>query len=167
MTYISWFSDIAIYLEDYLMYKAVTLARGILEPLLTCSSFIWHGGIWKLLDTNDHQDKTVCSVQEPWCYIKGQVHTYSLCIGLNETYLCPAHDFVAGPASGMVWYKDLVFHPFVLSHQAAVLLKALGGGISVLWTHFFSSFKKIMKYCLAYLQNFSYKIVFIAIWMQS
>ena len=38
MTYISWFSDIGLYLEDYLMYKAVTLAGGIREPLLTCSS---------------------------------------------------------------------------------------------------------------------------------
>ena len=50
-----------------------------------------------------------------------------------------AHNFVVGPTSGMVRYKDLVFHPFVWSHQGAILLKALGGGISVLWTHFFSS----------------------------
>ena len=26
VTYISWFSDIGLYLEDYLIYKAVTLA---------------------------------------------------------------------------------------------------------------------------------------------
>ena len=39
MTYISWFSDIGLYLEDYLMYNVVTLAWGIGEPLLTCSSF--------------------------------------------------------------------------------------------------------------------------------
>ena len=39
MTYISWFIDIGLYLEDYLTYKAVTLAGGIREPLLTCSSF--------------------------------------------------------------------------------------------------------------------------------
>ena len=32
MTYISWFSDIGLYLEDYSMYKAVTLAGGIREP---------------------------------------------------------------------------------------------------------------------------------------
>ena len=38
MTYISWLSDSALYLEDYLMYKAVTLAGGTGEPLLTCSS---------------------------------------------------------------------------------------------------------------------------------
>ena len=38
MTFISWFSDIGLYLEDYLVYKAGTLARGIREPLLTCSS---------------------------------------------------------------------------------------------------------------------------------
>ena len=62
---------------------------------------------------------------------------------LNETYECPANDFVAGPASGMVRYRDLVFHPFVRSHQGAVLLKALGEVISVLWIHFFSSYRKI------------------------
>ena len=28
-----------LYLEDYFMYKAVTLAGGIREPLLTCSSY--------------------------------------------------------------------------------------------------------------------------------
>ena len=71
--------------------------------------------------------------------VKFTVRTYSLCIDLNETYSCPAHNFVVGPASGMVRYKDLVFHPFVRSHQGAILLKALSGGISVLWTHFFSS----------------------------
>ena len=60
--------------------------------------------------------------------VKFTVHTYSLCIGLNETYSCAAHNFVVGPASGMVQYKDLVFHPFVRSHQGAILLKALGGG---------------------------------------
>ena len=36
VTYISWFSG--LYLKDYFMYKAVTLAGGISEPLLTCSS---------------------------------------------------------------------------------------------------------------------------------
>ena len=38
MTYISWLIDIGFNLEDYLTYKAVTLAGGIREPLLTCSS---------------------------------------------------------------------------------------------------------------------------------
>ena len=33
-------SDFALYLEDYFMYKAVTLAGGICEPLLTCSSLL-------------------------------------------------------------------------------------------------------------------------------
>ena len=46
--------------------------------------------------------------------------------------------FVARPASGMERYGDLVFHPFVRS-QGAILLRALGGSISVLWTQFFSS----------------------------
>ena len=40
MTYISWFIDIGLYLADSVMYKAVTLAGGIREPLLTCSSFL-------------------------------------------------------------------------------------------------------------------------------
>ena len=51
--------------------------------------------------------------------------TYSLCIGFHETCLCLAHNFVVGPASGMLRYRDLVFHPFVQSHQGAILLKAL------------------------------------------
>ena len=76
--------------------------------------------------------------------VKFTVRTYSLCIGLIETYLCLAHNFVVGPALGIVRYKDLVFHPFVRSHQGTVLLKALSGGISVRWTHFFSSFNKII-----------------------
>ena len=97
-------------------------------------------------------------MQEPVCYIKGQVHSsrLQLCIGLNETYLCPAYNFVVVPASGMVRYKDLVFHPFVRAHQGAILLKALRGGISVLWTHFFSSLHvhHTKKY------DFSAKLVF-------
>ena len=52
--------------------------------------------ISKLFGTNDHQDKTMCPVQEPCHLVKGQVPTYS--IGLNETYLCQAHNFVVGPA---------------------------------------------------------------------
>ena len=76
---------------------------------------------------------------------KFTVRTYSLCIGLNETYLCSAHNFIVEPASGMVQYKDLVFHPFIGFHQGAILLKALGRGISVLWTHFFSSFASLLR----------------------
>ena len=71
--------------------------------------------------------------------VKVTVSTYSLCTGLNETYLCPAHNCRVGPALGMVQYSDLVFHPFLRSHQGAILLKVLGGGVSVLWTHFFPS----------------------------
>ena len=41
--------------------------------------------------------------------VRFTVCTYSLCTGLNETYLCLAHNFVVGPASGMARYKDLVF----------------------------------------------------------
>ena len=82
----------------------------------------------------------LCKNHETMSKVKFTVHTYSLCIGLNETYSCPAHNFVVGPVSGMVRYKDLAFYPFVWSYQGAVLLKVLGWGISVLWTHFFSSF---------------------------
>ena len=49
------------------------------------------------------------------------------------------------PASGNERYRDLVFHPFVRPHQGAILLKALGGGIGALWTHFFSSFDLLIK----------------------
>ena len=77
------------------------------------------------------------------CFVKGQVHTLSLYIGLNETYLCPAYNFDVRPASGMVQYRYLVLHPFERSHLGAILLKTLGGGIYVLLTHFFSSFSEI------------------------
>ena len=79
----------------------------------------------------------LCSNQVATSKIMFTVLTYNLCIGLNESYLCPALNFVVGPASGMVQYRDLVFHPSVRSHQGAILLKALGGGISVPWTFFF------------------------------
>ena len=71
--------------------------------------------------------------------VKFTVCTYSLYIGLSETYSYPAYNFVVGPASWIVQYRGLVFHPFVRSHQGAILLKVLGGAISVLWTHLFSS----------------------------
>ena len=48
--------------------------------------------------------------------IKFTVRAYTLCIGLNESYLCWAHYFVVGPASEMMQYRDLVFHLFVRSH---------------------------------------------------
>ena len=113
---------------------------------MSCSAhnFTLHGGIWKLFGTNiiKPRQHVLCKNHVATSKVKFTVHTYSLCIGLNETYSCLAHNFVVGPASGMVWYKDLVFHLFWLSHQGTMLLKALGGGISVLWTHFFSSFNR-------------------------
>ena len=36
--------------------------------------------------------------------VKFTVRTYSLCIGLNETYSCRAHNFVVAPAPGMGSY---------------------------------------------------------------
>ena len=60
--------------------------------------------------------------------VKFTVRTYSLCICLNETYSCPAHNLVVGPAPGMVQYMHLVFHPFIRSHQGTISLQALGGG---------------------------------------
>ena len=82
----------------------------------------------------------LCKNQVATSKVKFTVRTYCLCIGLNECYSCPAHNFVVGSASGMVQYRDLVFHPFVQSHQGAILLKALGRGICVPWTHFSSSY---------------------------
>ena len=38
------------------------------------------------------------------------VCTYSLCLGFSETCLCPPHNFVVMHASGVVSYRDLVFH---------------------------------------------------------
>ena len=37
-------------------------------------------------------------------------------------------------------YIEIWFHPFVRSHQGAILLKALDRGISILWTHLFSKY---------------------------
>ena len=50
--------------------------------------------------------------------VKFTVRTYSLCIGLNETYSCPADNFVVGAAPGMVRYRDLVLHPFLRFDQS-------------------------------------------------
>ena len=52
MTYISWFIDIGLYLEDSVMYKVVTLAGGICEPLLTCSSWKEHLVTFKSIIVN-------------------------------------------------------------------------------------------------------------------
>ena len=84
--------------------------------------------------------------------VKLTVRTYSLCVCLNETYMCRAHNFVVGPASGLVRYKDLVFHPFVRSHQGAIFLKAIGGSISVLLKHCFSIFFKVFHFQLVSLR---------------
>ena len=80
----------------------------------------------------------LCKNHAAMSKVKFTVRTYSLWIGLNETYSCLAHNFVAGPASRIVRYKDLVFHPLVRSHQGDILLKALGRGISFVWTDSFS-----------------------------
>ena len=42
----------------------------------------------------------VCKNHVAMSKVKVTVCTYSLCIGLNETYSCPAHNIVIGPASG-------------------------------------------------------------------
>ena len=75
--------------------------------------------------------------------VKFTVRTYSLCIGLNETNSCLAHNFVVVLASGMARYRDLVFQSFIRSNQGAFLLKALGGA-SVSYGHIsFLVFKKV------------------------
>ena len=68
----------------------------------------------------------LCKNEVATSKVKFTACTYSLCIGLNESYLCWAHYFVVGPASWMVQYKDLVFHPFVRSHQLVGWLVVLG-----------------------------------------
>ena len=57
MTYISWFSG--LYLEDYFMYKAVTLAGGIREPLLTCSSSKYDREVVRVFQIREHHAKIV------------------------------------------------------------------------------------------------------------
>ena len=44
----------------------------------------------------------MCPVQEPCCYVKGQVHSSYL--QFMKPYLCLADNFVVGPASEMVIY---------------------------------------------------------------
>ena len=68
--------------------------------------------------------------------VKFTVPTYHLCIGFSEICSCPAHNFVVTPASGMVRYRNPVFHPSVrMSHQGAILLKSLKAGASVSYGH--------------------------------
>ena len=44
---------------------------------ISCSAHnvIQYGGIRNFFGTNDHQDKTVCPVQEPCCFVKDQIHS--------------------------------------------------------------------------------------------
>ena len=35
-------------------------------------------GLKNYFRTNDHQDKTMCPVKEPWCYVKGPVYSSHL-----------------------------------------------------------------------------------------
>ena len=73
--------------------------------------------------------------------VKFTVRTYSLYIGLDGTYSCAAHNFVVGPASGMMRYKDPVFPSvcMVPSPSRRYLTQGIRQGHSVVWTHFFSS----------------------------
>ena len=47
---------------------------------ISCSvhNFIRHGGIGKVFDPNLYQEKTICPVHEPSCYVKNQVHSSHL-----------------------------------------------------------------------------------------
>ena len=97
----------------------------------------------------------VCKNDVARSKVKVTVHAYGLCVGLNENSSCPAHNFVVGPASGMVRCRDLVFHSFVRSHQGAILFNTLDGGISghisflvffIVWM-LWSSCKTLSKRC--------------------
>ena len=48
------------------------------RPVMVSPYFMGPDGIGKSFGTNDHQDKTMCPVQEPHCYVKGQVHSSHL-----------------------------------------------------------------------------------------
>ena len=65
--------------------------------------------------------------------VKFTVRTYSLWIGFSVSCSCPALSFVVAPASDMVRYKNPGFPSVRTSHQGGILVKAPGGGISVLF----------------------------------
>ena len=80
--------------------------------------FIQHGGIGKLFAQMIIKTRqcVLCKNHVAMSNGKFPVCTNSLCIGLNETYSCLAHNFVVGSAPEMVRYRDLVFHLFIWSH---------------------------------------------------
>ena len=77
------------------------------------------------------------------------------CPRIPTQYTTPAHNFVVGPVSGVVRYKNLVFPSVCMVPLRRYLTQGTSGGISVLWTHFFSScFFFFFFLQLAILQNF-------------
>ena len=124
--------------------KTYSLCIGISS---SAHNFIWHGGF------ENYMAQMIIKARQFVLWknnlatskINFTVSTYSLCTGLNETYLCPAHNFIVGPALGMVQYRDLVFHPFIRSYQGTVLLNDFAGA-SVSYGHIFSSFSLFYYY---------------------
>ena len=72
--------------------------------------------------------------------VKFTVRTYCLCIGLTETY-SSIHVWLITLLLGLPqgWCDIRIWFSILRSHQGSILLKALGGGNSVLWTHLFPS----------------------------
>ena len=68
-------------------------------------------GFENFIGRNYHPDKTICCVlcknHVATSKVKFTVCTYSLCLGLNDSYSCPAQSFVVGPSSGIVQGSDL------------------------------------------------------------
>ena len=101
--------------HDQAMCCTYSLCIGI-----SCSvhNFIRHGGFENYLAQMIIKTKqsVLCKNHVVTSKIKSTAHTYRFCIGLSKicsSSSCPAHNFVVGPASGMVRYRDLAFHPFV------------------------------------------------------
>ena len=65
---------------------------------------------------------------------KVKVLADTLSLGIPES--CPTHNFVKKLLGFETYLAEKII---TTAHLGAILLKALGGGIIVLWTHFFSS----------------------------
>ena len=84
----NYFAEMIITTRQCVVYENHVAHSNVKVPVhthilcigLSCAAhnFILRGGIWKLFGINYHQAKTMCPVQEPCCYIKGQVYSSHL-----------------------------------------------------------------------------------------
>ena len=102
MTYISWLNG--LYPEDYFMYKAVTLAGGIREPLLTCSS---------LSIFLSFKAKFVSQFSPKLCKLESS----------NMVYICRMSDCIVGLRHRVMAFIFLFYPFFLLSLYYMLTLK--------------------------------------------